>query len=338
MKLICTFVLFISTILCNSQTSSHNICCGLQDRSGNLWFGTTCKGVFRYDPVTGNFTNFTKNDGLIDNYIACMLEDTKGNLWFGTQDGVSTYDGKTFTGFSIAGTQLKFPVDSLSTINHNGFITNSPNWINSILQDKSGNIWFGSNGYGVYRYDGTSITIFTEKDGLCFNYIESIIEDHTNGNLWFGTRGGGFCSYNGKSFTSMVEDDIKYNHIFCIFEDKAGNIWITTVNGGVRLYNPVTRVFTNFTWKDGLCSTGITCILEDKNGNLLFGSDDAGVCRYDGKSFISFTTNEVLCSNRIWNMLEDKEGNIWFGTRNVGLCRYNPSTGVITDFTYITSN
>lgn len=336
MKYIFSLILFISTLLSYSQTSSHNICCSLQDRSGNIWFGSTNKGVFRYDHLTGNFTNLSQKDGLIDDRVSCILEDNTGKLWFGTQDGVCTYDGKNFTGFPINGDQLKFPADSLNSIDNFGRMIKSPNWINNILQDRSGNIWLGSYGNGVYKYDGRSITIFTEKEGLCFNYIESIIEDK-NGNIWFGTRGGGFSRYNGKSFTNMVDDDIKYNHIYCLYEDKTGDIWITTVNGGVRKYDPVTGSLTNFNWKDGLCSTGITCILQDKNGNLLFGSDDAGVCMYDGKSFGNFNANKTLCNNRIWNILEDKDGNFWFGTRNVGLCRYEPATGIITDFSYITS-
>ncbi|MCP4216157.1 MAG: hypothetical protein GY765_16025, partial [bacterium] len=33
-------------------------------------------------------------------------------------------------------------------------------------EDKSGNLWFGTYGGGVSRYDGKSFTSFTEKDGL----------------------------------------------------------------------------------------------------------------------------------------------------------------------------
>ncbi len=363
MKLICSFLLlFISTLFGHGQkiteptltktqrtTIYDNVCCGLEDKSGNLWFGTTSEGIFCFDPITSRFTNYTVKDGLSDNNVSCMLEDNKGNLWFGTQNGVCYYDRKTFTPFPINGNELKFPVDSARSIS-NGILTHSPNWISSIFQDKTGNLWFGSCGYGVYRYDANlndsvgqekSMTIFTEKDGLCNNYVEGIIEDHSNssrnGNIWFSTRGGGLCSYDaslndsvgrGRSFKSLVADDIRHNHIFCIFQDKTGYIWIGTVNGGVRRYDPATELFTNFTWKDGV-STNTTCILEDKNGNLWLSSDGEGICRYDGKSF---TKIEGICNNRVWSILEDKEGNLWFGARNIGLCRYNPITGVITDF------
>ena len=44
--------------------------CGLQDRAGDLWFGTTGEGVFRYDGK--GFTQYTVGDGLNSNTV-CRL-------------------------------------------------------------------------------------------------------------------------------------------------------------------------------------------------------------------------------------------------------------------------
>lgn len=55
------------------------------------------------------------------------------------------------------------------------------------LKDKSGNIWFGTTGEGVYRYDGKVFTQFTQKDGLCGNGIFFMIED-ISGDIWFGSK------------------------------------------------------------------------------------------------------------------------------------------------------
>ena len=67
------------------------------------------------------------------------------------------------------------------------------------LQDKAGNLWFSTGGEGVYRFDGTSFTNFTTKDGLLDNDVSAIIEDKS-GNLVFGTKGG-VCKYDGKDFS-----------------------------------------------------------------------------------------------------------------------------------------
>lgn len=68
-------------------------------------------------------------------------------------------------------------------------------------------------------------------------------------------------------------------------------------------------------------SSMVRSIFEDSKGNLWFGSDQEGVCRYDGKSFTYFTTKDGLCDNQIRTIQEDAHGRIWFATGN-GLCSY----------------
>ncbi|MBK6331236.1 MAG: hypothetical protein IPF62_12285 [Bacteroidetes bacterium] len=72
-----------------------NIQCSLQDKVGNLWFGTTGEGVYRYDGKL--FTQFTMKEGLNSNCLYSILEDKDGKFWFGTENGVCRYDGKTIT-------------------------------------------------------------------------------------------------------------------------------------------------------------------------------------------------------------------------------------------------
>ena len=54
--------------------------------------------------------------------------------------------------------------------------------------DKFGNLWFGTAGGGVSRYDGKSFSTFTTSQGLAQYVVWSITEDNS-GNLWFGTNG-----------------------------------------------------------------------------------------------------------------------------------------------------
>ncbi len=69
------------------------------------------------------------------------------------------------------------------------------------LEDSKGNLWFGSIGSGVYRYDGKSFRSFTNRNGLANNDVHSIYEDK-KGNIWFGTEGGA-SRYDGKSFRNF---------------------------------------------------------------------------------------------------------------------------------------
>ena len=63
-------------------------------------------------------------------------------------------------------------------------------FVGPIVEDKNGNLWFGTNIGGVSKYDGKSFTHFTKKEGLSHYRVGSIIEDK-NGHLWFSTFGGG---------------------------------------------------------------------------------------------------------------------------------------------------
>jgi len=286
-----------------------NINCMLEDKSGNLWFGTQGGGVSKYDGKS--FTHFTDKEGLSHNFVFSMLEDKSGNLWFGTWGGgVSKYDGKSFTHFTDK--------EGLSN-----------NVVRSMLEDKSGNLWFGTWGGGVSKYDGKSFTHFTDKEGLSNNDVRSMLEDKS-GNLWFGTWGGGVSKYNGKSFTHFTDKEgLSNNAVVSMLEDKSGNLWFGTQGGGVsklalsKVEGSTQYTFTHFTDKEGLNNNNVVSMLEDKSGNLWFGTNGGGVSKYDGKSFTHFTDKEGLSNNVVVSMLEDKSGNLWFGTWGGGVSKYD---------------
>lgn len=45
------------------------------------------------------------------------------------------------------------------------------------LQDKAGNLWFGTTENGLYKYDGKSFSRFLAADGLNCNSVYSLLED-----------------------------------------------------------------------------------------------------------------------------------------------------------------
>lgn len=73
-------------------------------------------------------------------------------------------------------------------------------WI--IFQDKNNHYWFGSNGKGLYRYDGKTILHFTTKDGLLNDSIRGIQEDKF-GNV-FITSLDGINKFDGQKFTTLT--------------------------------------------------------------------------------------------------------------------------------------
>jgi len=301
-----------------------NVQCSLQDKAGNLWFGTTENGLYKYDGKS--FSRFLVTDGLNSNDVYCLLEGKDGKIWIGTKAGPCLYDGKTFT-------KIQIPLPKNLLPNKNPYYQN--HWVYSIMHAKSGKLWFVTID-GVYIYDGKSFTPFLIDEAasgfLTSNdKAERILEDNA-GNIWFGGRTNeGVFRYDGKSITNFklkeltLQFDSKrvgHNWAWPQLQDKNGNIWFSNWGGAYRYDG---KTFTSFTKSDGLPGYGgVAKIIEDKNRNLWFGGD--GLSRYDGKSFTRFTTKDGLANLGVWSILEDKNGNLWVGTRETGLYLYDGKT------------
>ena len=250
----------------------------LEDRKGNLWFGTRDSGVYYLPAGQVSFQHFTTKDGLASNMALHIYEDRAGNIWF----GASRYDGKSFRYFTTK----------------DGFPSNS---IRLLLEDKTGKLWFGAQGENMFVYDarlngevgqGKTFTVLKNKDGKAFKNVWSIIEDK-KGNIWFGCNDG-FWRYDDRTFTKVSQ-----RGAYAIIEDKKGNIWTTgdvnPPNGpfwalsrydAKSLYNKKPTVTEIMSGQPGLLG-----LLEAKDGSIWFGSY-RGVYRYDGKTITDFKGKE----------------------------------------------
>jgi ligand-binding sensor domain-containing protein len=70
-----------------------------------------------------------------NNITRNIIQDRKGDIWIAAFDGIFRYDGTSFTHITNKVSSSRFF---------------------SLLEDKKGNLWFGSIGSGVYYYDGKS--------------------------------------------------------------------------------------------------------------------------------------------------------------------------------------
>jgi ligand-binding sensor domain-containing protein len=315
----------------------RNIRSIFQDRQGNYWFGTNSAGVYRYDGKS--VTQYTVKDGLSNNQVNSIQQDASGHLWFGTGlFGVSRFDGKKFTAFTdkenlrvshgtdddwrttpndlwfyAGGGAYRYDGDSLVylplTQPAPGSSQSAPApfelsrfSVYSLLKDKKGNVWFGTQAQGVCRFDGKNLKWFTEKN-LAGPAVLAIYED-SQGNTWFGNNGGGLYKYDGKKVINISAahglDNEEFRasgqsnagsvaRIYAINEDNAGNIWIGTVDAGVWRFDG--NEFKQYSAKDGLHSNAINTIYKDKDGVLWFGTDSDGVWKFDGIRFSMFAAN-----------------------------------------------
>lgn len=215
-------------------------------------------------------------------------------------------------------------------------------YIRSIFQDSKGNLWFGTIGEGVVRYDEKTLTYFSNPDGFYSNSVFSINEDK-NGSLWFGTDQGVY-KYDGKTFRNYNQKDglgrIDISRK-SIIVDKSGTVWVGT-HGGVFRYDESVdnKGGQSFSLFSLLPPINVAGIMEDKSGNIWFASSDNGVFCYDpstarrsdslttsGKTIVNFNEKEDLSENYAGGMAQDKMGNMWFTMKN-GICKFDPSASL----------
>jgi signal transduction histidine kinase/ligand-binding sensor domain-containing protein len=238
--------------------------------------------------------------------------DTKGNHYFLGDVGVSHFT--TFT------TDEGLSLDNIT----------------SSLLDRSGNLWFGTWGGGISKFDGLSFTNFTTAHGLSNNLVHCLAEDK-DGNIWIGTEGGGVSIYDGYSFSNKTTSDGLANDVvYGITLDSKGNIWIAAGVGGASKFED--DGFVNFNQENGLTGNSIIKIAEDSHGFIWFGTGSHGVSRFDGKSFLHYTIEDGLADNSIYCITKDKMGNLWFGTNGSGVSKYKENAdlskkGTFTNFT-----
>lgn len=327
-------------ILRTQGTMSGVVGCELLDKDGNLWFSIRGEGAYRYDGKT--FTNFTTKDGLSNNDVGAIIQDRAGNILLGTNSGICKYDGKKFTIYPVP--------DTLS--------------ITCMLEDKDGNLWFGTMGKGIYRYNGKTLDNFLNSNkkeynlGNNYQLILDILQDK-NGNIWFSSwNGGGVWKYDGKDFKNFIpsayyykanqdkrglsnttqnplnistysafvpsQDYISDDMIFSMTEDNSGNIWFATRDHGICRYDG--KIFTSIGRNEGFNSRGATAILQMDDNSFWITTVDSGVWLYDGKTFKNFTEKDGLVNNAVMKVLKDKKDNLWFGTKYLGLSRYDGKT------------
>lgn len=263
--------------------------------------------------------------------VHCIIQGKDGNIWLTTTgEGVYRYNGKEFTQFTEK--------DGLSS-----------NSVWSILEDKLGNIWFGTKD-GLSKYNGKTISKvpFTVTNSSGFgtamaqssrNEVWSIFQDKS-GIIWFGTDNGVYC-YNGKTFSYFLDNPgmtnksgLTLKSVQCMFEDKNGNLWFGSgpmAFEGIAFFDGKSLINLkpqNEGW--------VRKIAEDKNGTLLFATRHIGLISYNGKTFLNFFEPQNLRKELLNTILVDSKGNIWYGSdytndNNVstgGLWRFDGKTFV----------
>lgn len=122
----------------NSNADFEDINFIQEDSKRNIWLGSYDEGLIKYDPLAKTSKFYTTEDGLPSNNVIGLLEDEQGDLWISTSNGLSRFNLKTFTNYTV----------------EDGLTGNVFNY-NSFFKDAKGELFFGG-------YNGL-ISFFAEQ-------------------------------------------------------------------------------------------------------------------------------------------------------------------------------
>jgi len=243
------------------------------------------------------FTNYTTDDGLINNAVNCVAVDNMDNVWFGTQGGLSYFDGTTWVNYNQ---------DS-----HPDLINNA---IQAVAVDSDNGLWLGTD-FGANHYDGSNWATYTDDDGLADNRIRYINQD-AQGRVWFANNDG-ITIKDGDNWTSYVmSDGIPFGGCNFVTFDAEGIAYLGTPLAGVLVFDGTT--FTPINEDSGLLSNQVRSIAIDEDGNKWIATDD-GISFFNANDeFV--THHESIFElppphelNPVEDIQIDSKGRVWVG-------------------------
>lgn len=369
------FKIYIRKLGEKNTISDNYIWCLFEDKEGYIWIGTKSGGLNRFDPATETFHDFKHDpqvatslsnnevlticidflgsiwigmrDGVVDkfnpktggfehyripipnssekkediNFVYKIYESMDGVLWIGTEKGLYTFDGNSKL------IVPKFP----ETFNNKR--------INTILADRGGAVWIGTNDDGLYQWrkesnDFKEYRTTSPKPYRSNNKTIKCIFQEKNGTLWVGTQEGLHRLNPTTSNIELYKHNPDYNYslgnndILSIYQDNAGLMWFGTYGGGVSIYDRDFQRFKLYNTKSnpptGLHNNMVFSIYENREGILWIGTYRGGLTKFDrkkGKNAHYLEGKDVRC---FW---EDSNGVLWLGTYGDGVIIFDPKTG-----------
>jgi ligand-binding sensor domain-containing protein len=325
----------------------------LEDSKGNLWIATNNFGILKFDRKTNTFNYFVHDPNnsstLSSNHIYHCFLDSYDILWVmhGLGGFLDRLDTKTGTI-----TRCRNYPDDPNSISHNVVSGTAVSYwkVKAIYEDKVGDIWIGTHGGGLNRFnrDKNTFSHFrhnpSDPKTLGCDTVMYILEDDY-GNLWIATWGGGLDQYirmsntfkhhihNVKNNSSLAND-----YCYYIFREDSDNLWVSVLNGFDHL-SVASGEFSHFKHGQHKPATLIgkfyLPFYIDENRNLWvfngeFGVGIAHLILYNDKEgevqyyYDDPNNPEGLRGLHIGSVIQDYTGIIWIPATPRGIDSYDP--------------
>lgn len=207
----------------------------LQTRDGTVWSGGRA-GLLRFQQNEWRAIDAGLPRGV---FVFALLEDPSGDLWVGTEAGV----------FRGQGSPLRFRSED-------------PSIARSLSKDASGSIWAIDPSHGLRRLHPAPHVTFAGEPGV------PLLHDHVGG-TWIGTIGRGVRRLPARGQTptdlGVVGESVEDESVSALFEDRDGNVWVSTRTSLIRFFTSAVRILAN---RDGLLSSNVLAVDRTPNGDV----------------------------------------------------------------------
>lgn len=260
--------------------------------------GTYGGGMSLLDPKTQKWDTYNIPEGLGDAFVYDVLKAKNGDLWIATWSGVNRVRGGDLKDRS------KWELHTVESTK--GGLPND--WVYGLAEGKNGEIWLGTEGglarfadnrwdnwnhakglgadyervknHIQYNTDPSKVSqhhakqkqeMGLEKIDVAYNpnYIVSLVVD-AQGAVWAGTWGGGLSRFDGQKWTQYtVTEGLPGNHVFMLYNDPKGQMWVGTNNGLAKMSD---GKFTTLKTEDGLFNNVVFSMTTTPDGTLWVGS------------------------------------------------------------------
>ncbi len=299
----------------------NNIC---RDKSGLLWVTNGYQGLLCHNSYNSTIYVHSDSDStsLSSNEALSIHADRFDNLWVGTSNGLNLFNrqSKSFTHY------LHSSNDTITGINR----------IHQIYSTNDSALWIiTENAVCKYNYSLDSIDVFPLPEELSDIQLKGIVQD-LSGNIWISTNTEYLLHFDEaiRKYTKIPDPFLHKKTSFekKIHIDHDGDIWLTSIGGGLTKFNPKTKIFKHYLTDDRSVRTNnknIYDLLPVQNNKIYLALNQGGLSVFDKKNetFTYITPgNSDLPTNGIISFWLDFENILWLGTSRNGIFFHEPNT------------
>lgn len=289
-----------------------------QDPKGYLWLATEGGGVSRFDGIT--FNNYTKEDGLLSDFVSALAWGKDSILCIGTEKGLCFFNGTEFYQDSLV-SQFDERVIDLAFVRDTLFVAfrhmlayyNSGELIeygrkdyfeNQILKSLS----IERNELIVSCDSGTIIAhdffkLDKHPSSFYFGSENYVLLDFKDGEGLFRYKEQKGLTIDTIQISGGLKDALVWSDEALVFSNESG-IKLLESSGSLR----------EISAEQGLNVGQVKCLFEDRFGNLWIGGYE-GLAKWVNPNIQNFSKESGLEDERI-HAVYSQENKTWFGTNS----------------------